>query len=303
MRQYTKPIKGYSILDFENNMVDVYGVNEENNQVHIGSFNRDLNENENSNNWMYNQASVTLRVLDVDLLIHKPAFKGKGSLDYGLSLGVKELNDNLNQRGAVLQDNHHRKSEIYRFQWDTFSNLIVGGSHKFATVEPKVSLNFPTLDFFGGVCRLNSTASASILFNNAITPNRTPSSTLNLIEPKAQVDFSIGIIPLKRSKKKSVIEFGGGVKVDPLNKTPLNADPGTQGTARGGLKFNGNLGKRISFYVIPIEFYVPIGKKNLHNMLSNENFMVGDQVIQTDVLTKDVIGSWGEIGVVIKLGK
>jgi hypothetical protein len=302
MRQYTKPIKGYTSLDFENNQVNVYGKDENNNNVHIGSYDRDMNSEDFSKDWNRNQASLTLRVLDVDLLINKPAFKGKGSLDYGLALGVKELSDNANQKGASMQDSHHTNAGIYRFEWDTFSNLLVGGSHKFLTVEPIVQVNLPTIDLFGGVCRINSSARASLLFNNSFTPNRTPSSTLNLLEPKAQVDFSLGLIPLKGEKKKSVIEFGGGFKYDPKNKTPMNADPGAQGTARGGLKINGKIGKRINFYIIPIEFYAPIGKTD-NNILSAESFMVGDQVIQADILTQDVIGSWGEIGVVIKLGK
>ena len=63
-----------------------------------------------------------------------------------------------------------------------------------------------------------------------------------------------------------------------------------------------NTGKRISFYIIPIEFYVPLGNDK-NNILGAETVKVNEKIIQTEIMNKDVIGTWGEIGVVIKLGK
>tara|TARA_B100001971_G_scaffold111365_1_gene102394 strand:- start:18148 stop:19506 length:1359 start_codon:yes stop_codon:yes gene_type:complete len=304
MRQYTMPLEGNTYLDFDTGNVSVYGKDEYGNHVLINQTVRDgLKEEYGDRDYLSNQASMTLQVLEVNMMVEPPRADGKIGLNYGLGIGYKDLNDTADQMGANIQDWHHSNMGIYRFEWDTFSNMIVDGRESYLTLRPRAQVEFPTLE--AGSCRLQSNADFSVLFNTPIR-NTGGDRSLNLIEPKASLNFTLGMIPL--DEEKSAIEWRNSLVYDPMNRAPTNLDPGNKGYFRSGLKFNFNLNKRTQLYLIPIEFYIPLGDQADDHLLSGGHKDGATVAYETENLLKkqlanDVIGTWAQAGIVIKLGK
>jgi hypothetical protein len=304
LRQYSLPVAGTTYLDFDTGAVDVYGKKEDGyNYNFYQTIREGLEEEYGDRDYLNNQSSMTMQMLEVDLMIEPPKEKNQLGLSYGIGIGYRDLNDDGDQLGANLQDWWHKQMNIYRFEWKTFSNLIIGGRESYLTFRPKARVDFPTLEF--GKCRLKSNAEFSVLFNTPIR-NTTENQTLSIVEPKVSANFTLGLIPLKGDLDKSVIEWNNNLTYDPLNKVPANLDPGNKGFANTNLQVNFNAGKKIQFYVVPIEFYIPLGKQDPNNILSggdpNDQYIeVKGQRIKKETLTNDIIGSWGRVGVVFKL--
>lgn len=299
LRQYTKPLSGGTRVNSATGEKEMWYYDSE------GKYQEALLESGNAgeyseDTYLYNQASLSSTILNVDLMLDKPQFDKKFGYSYGVKLGVQTLNDTPTQAGSNLQDNHHSSTDIYRFESRAFSNLLVNGVYHYLQVEPQMEIRAPELKFAGQTCSLKASTHFSVLFNTLLEKDQ-PSQRLSFVEPKLNTNLTLGIIPLKYSNK-SVIEVNSALNLDPLNKLPRNANPGVIGTADLGLKINGNIGKNISFYVIPIEFYMPLNNANkTNNMLSGETVTVGHREIQAKQLENDVVGAWGEVGLVIKL--
>ncbi|PIP89649.1 MAG: hypothetical protein COW01_04485 [Bdellovibrionales bacterium CG12_big_fil_rev_8_21_14_0_65_38_15] len=301
LRQYTKPLTGVTKVDPLTNTSQLFYYDENGNYVNALKENRpDLDRQYDRSMNLYNQASMTSTLLNLDLMIERPKLPSGAGLDYGLQVGLNRISDTSDQLGARIQDNHHKSTDIYRFESKAFSNLLVNGFYNYIQIEPKVKFSAPEVNFANNTCSLKASAQFSVLFNTLI---ENKPHQLSIIEPKLKADVSIGIIPLKRNPETSVIELNSSVNLDPLNKLPQNANPGVMGTANLGLKFNGNLGKNVSFYIVPIEFYVPLNDPNKqNNILGGEYLEVGDRTIKAKDLENDIFATWGEIGLVFKLG-
>lgn len=306
MRQYTMPIQGNTFLNFDTGEVNVWGKDELGNRVLIAQdIRQGLQEEYGDRTFLSNQASMTVQALEVDMMIEPPREDGKIGLNYGLGIGYKDLNDTPGQLGANVQDWHHRNMDIYRFEWDTFSNMIIDGRESYLTLRPQARVNFPTFEY--GICRLQSNAEVSVLFNTPIK-NTGSDYSLNLVEPKLTANVTMGVIPLKHDPQRSMLEWHNSITYDPMNRAPTNVDPGNKGFARTGLQFNFELSKRTRLYLVPLEFYVPIGNQSNDHLLSGGNtssptVAFDNQDLLKRQLQNDVIGTWAQAGIVIKLGK
>ena len=306
MRQYTMPFEGNTFLDLNTGEVNVWGRDENGSRVLISNQIREgLLDEYGERDWLNNQASLTVQALEVDMMIEPPRPDGKIGLNYGIGIGYKNLDDTSSQLGANVQDWHHNNMGIYRFEWDTFSNMIIDGRESYLTLRPQAQITFPTVEF--GACRLQSNAEVSVLFNTPIY-NSSGNTSLNLAEPKLSANFVMGMIPFKNDPERSVIEWQNSIMYDPMNRTPANLDPGNKAYFRSGLRFNFQVSKRTQLYVIPLEFYIPLGEQENNHILSggdqnNQMMNHGNQQIMKKQLNNDIIGTWAQAGIVINLNK
>ncbi len=301
LRQYTLPIEGYTLINKEKDQLQVFARDRDNGTFHLDTrTRRELQKEYGSEEFLKNQASVTMDILEVDMVIERPKSKNGIGLEYGIGVGYKTLDDSTDQLGANIQDNHHSSQKIYRFEWDSFSNLLIGGKENYLTLRPKAKINFP--DLTHGICTLKSSTEFSVLFNTPIQKS-SPNYSLNTVEPSFRSSFEVGLIPLKKNKDNSVFELYANYAYDPNNRLPTNTDPGNKSLLTTGLKINGNLGKRTSFYIIPIEFFIPMGKKDEKNILGKDFLEVDGQYIKAKELDRDVLGTWGEVGLTYRIRK
>lgn len=287
LRQFTKPLEG--VTNVNSGGLTTW-VEDENGVPYILSEQEGSHfQNEYGNvKRLHNQASVSFTMLRVDMMLENKNQKSKTKISYGGGLGYKTLNDTNNQYGAIKQDSHHKSGGMYRFNWMEFNNLIVDGVEEYLFVEPKVRFEFPKL--VKGKCSLESSSEFSVLFN---TPIANGSNSLNLIEPKARVDMAIGLLPLKKDKSLSRFSLFNSISYDPFNQVNAFTDSGYDAFSQHGLQINGKVGKRINYYIIPIEFYIPIGGNNGGVMDQKVLHQNGNELLATE-LEKDILATWGE---------
>jgi hypothetical protein len=234
---------------------------------------------------LINQASLSLEHLELDIVLDQPV------VDLGLGVGLKKLDDTPSQSAAKIQDNWHKSRDIYRYNWEDFSNLIVDGVYHYLTISPQVSLNSPELSFFNGICKLNSTITAGATVN---VPLQKESFKMNTIQPFVKNKINLGIIPTKKfNTGKSRFELEVETLIDPLNQTPLNVDPGAIGSLSAGLNYNQPIGARTMLTVIPIRMHFPIyGKQENSSLLSSKILDVNGMPVKTVANEREFTADW-----------
>jgi hypothetical protein len=288
MRQMTQQISGKTYLDRDQGLMRVSVNTTENwgekiSEVPLSLFHRNLNNYEE--NFLFNQASLTAHYLEVDLVLDQPV------LDLGFGAGIKTLDDTQEQKGAKLQDGWHKAMDIYRYNWEDFSNLIVDGVYHYVTLTPQASVDVPEVEFFNGSCALNSSIGAGATIN---IPTQKNSFKLNPIQPFVKSRVNVGVIPHKKyDTGVSRIEFEVETLIDPLNQTPLNVDSGAIGSVSAEVSYNQPLGSRTMLTVVPIRMYFPIyGKKDAHSLLSDKVRMVDGLPVRTQINEKEFTADW-----------
>lgn len=296
VRQFSKPLEGFTSISDDSRTIYVedakgrtYVLDEKEGE----EFRREYG----TRSYLRNQASMTYTILRVNMLWNKLESQSKLKPSFGGALGYRRLDDTNKQFGGKLQDNHHENMDIYRFNWEYFPNLLVDGVEKYIFVEPKVKLDFPTLH--AGVCTLKSSSEFSILFN---TPIAKGSNSLNLVEPKASVAVDVGLFPIKKDQDISRLNFFSSLHYDPLNRVNAYTDAGVNSFSNVGLKVKGKIGKKMDYFIVPVEFYIPLGKER-DSLLGQDLLMQGGNEILGSELEKDILASWGRVGITYRFGK
>ena len=296
LRQFTTPLEGIAYIKADG--VETHVENEQGQRYLLGTDTQaELEDEYGRRTWLRNQASMTYTMLRVNMMLENKNQASKMKSSFGASVGYKKLNDTNSQLGAKIQDNHHNNVDIYRFNYKPFERLLVNGAEEYLFIEPKARFDFPSLT--KGVCKLSSSTDFSLLFN---TPIAKGSNSLNIIEPKVTANINIGLFPMKKDPSKSTLNFFGSATYDPFNNVNPYTDSGVDAFSHVGMQLNGKIGKRLNFYFVPIDFYIPLGEDK--GGIANKSMLSqnGNPILASE-LQKDILATWGRVGIVVDLGK
>ncbi len=217
--------------------------------------------------------------------------------DLGLSVGMKELSDEENALGKKIQQGWHKATDIYQFDNKALEKLVIGGMHRYLTLGGKVKSKDITLEKTN--CRVSASAEVGAVVNVPISKDAIP---LNVVQPYASGDVSVGLVKLKRNHEMTRYELSGQLLLDPWNQTPNKREMGSAGMATMGLTTHHAIGKNGTLSWSVVQVYVPffIGNQEKNSLLDQNELRVKSiageikSPRQEEVL-KEITADWGVI--------